>query len=167
MSFALDLPFPPSSLSPLPTLPFSDMLCHPLALYREWKMPSELILMQMKNVNYFRAWAKKANCARTRNSSNMNMNTNVNMSATLDKKTERETDREIKSERERTDVVNFELVQLQFLQPHLTFVCSSLNEPEIEVASSNKSGKYSQNIKNSSSGEIKKKTYKVQNVFKI
>lgn len=63
---------------------------------------------------------------------------------------QREREREREDYRAKADVVNFELIQLQFLQPHLTFVCSSLNEPEIEVASSNKSAKYSQNIKNSS-----------------
>lgn len=71
--------------------------------------------MQMKNVNYFRAWPKKANCARTPNSSNMNMNTNVNMS-TLDKIKGEERERKRESDyRAKADVVNFEL--FLFLQP--------------------------------------------------
>lgn len=71
---------------------------------------------------------------------------------------EKESERDKEWERQRTiaDVVNFELVQLQFLRPRLTFVCSSLNEPEIEVASSNKSAKYSPEHKKQAAAAINK-----------
>lgn len=123
------------SFSPLPLccalLSIANEKCHPNWYWCKWKMSTIFARGQRKQ---------------TRNSSNMNMNTNSNMSATLNKKgREKESERDKEWERQRTiaDVVNFELVQLQFLQPRLTFVCSSLNEPEIEVASSNKSAKYS------------------------